>query len=126
MPQAIEIQAVAVKTTTYTLLVPTRNNWDEMIITVDVSATDTPTTLLINYEVSPDEGVTWVKHTGTADQDMANEHIKFTTVNETRATFITSNPGEYGRLNLVITGTSYTTQIWVEGRALRGKSGLVK
>ena len=123
MPKAIELQAATAKTTSYVLRVPTESNWDELIVTVDVSATTAPTTLKIDYQVSPDGGTTWAKHVGTADESDA--HINFTTANETKAIFVVSNPGEFSRLNLVIVGTSYTTQIWVEGRAKQSQ-GLLK
>lgn len=123
MSRSTVLQAATAKTTSYTLLVPTDSNWDELMIFATVSASTAPTTLKIDYQVSPDEGTNWVDHKSPVDE--TGSHISFTTANETRVLFVQHNPGEYARLNLVIVGTSYTIALWVEGRAKQSQ-GLLK
>ncbi len=122
MSDVIEVQAATVKSASYTLVIPIKPEWFEVLIWIDVSASVSPTTLKIDYQVSPD-GVNWLDHPGITDESDA--HFNFTTASVTKVVELKNNIGTYVRLNLVMVGTSYTTQIWIEGKANRN-SGLVR
>ena len=122
MSDVIEVQAATVKSASYTLAIPMKPEWNEVLIWVDVSASVSPTTLKINYQVSPD-GVNWLNHPGVADD--GDSHFNFTTSSVTKVAELRNNIGANVRLNLVIVGTSYTTQIWIEGNSNKNR-GLAK
>lgn len=82
-------------------------SYDEVNVMIDITAVSgTTPTLVINYQVSPDDGTTWFTRAATAS---------LTATGQTILT-ITDAIGRFFRLNAVIGGTtpSFTFAAWAE------------
>lgn len=93
--------AATVSAATQTGTVPTEN-FQEANVFINVTAAGT--TMTVNFQVSPDDGTTWVTHSSTAA----------ITATGTTLLKVSSNIGKLARLDYSAVTGSFTVNSWVE------------